>query len=102
MATVSDIRAEARKRRTLRDLAREALQVQDACNISGVAHGFARAMSSLCDLGLATDERNRHPITILWVDKLAHLSGYRQDFSSHISDAYAEVSKLASQEGEGR
>lgn len=33
--------------KTMKDLAREALAVQDACNLSGVAHGFARALGEL-------------------------------------------------------
>jgi hypothetical protein len=61
--------------RTLQELAREALAVQDACNLSGVAQGFARAMADLCALVPGTDARNAHPIAVLWADKIAHLTG---------------------------
>ncbi|MDP2607245.1 MAG: hypothetical protein Q8S00_32310 [Deltaproteobacteria bacterium] len=83
-----------RKPRSLAELAREAFAVQDACNLSGVAHGFARAMADLCDLGLDTDTRNHHPIAILWADKIAHLTGTQHNEMSYVFDAYAQVKIL--------
>jgi hypothetical protein len=80
--------------RTLKDLAKEALAVQDACNLSGVVHGFARFMSDLCEMGLDTNARNRHPITLLWVDKVAQLSGYKQDYGVEVQTAYRECARL--------
>jgi hypothetical protein len=61
--------------RTLRDLASEALAVQDACNLSGVLFGWAQA---LCDLRRidpqgAYDKAHWH--TVLWADKVASLTG---------------------------
>jgi len=62
---------------TLQDLAKEALTVQGACNLSGIVHSFDRAMTNLRaalpDAG--TDELNRHPITRAWIYKLANLAG---------------------------
>jgi hypothetical protein len=81
--------------RSMKELAREALAVQDACNLSGVAHGFARAMSDLCEHGLDTDARNHHPIAILWADKIAHLTGTQNLGDDLIYKAYAEVHRLA-------
>ena len=62
--------------RTMADLAREALDVQGACNLS-VVFGWARAMARFNELnpGMATDERNTHPIHVLWSDKCASLTG---------------------------
>ncbi len=80
--------------RTLADLAREALTVQDACNLSGVAHGFSRAMTDLRRLGMGTDECNRHPIAVLWADKIAHLTGTQRDDGTALDAAYGEVQKL--------
>ena len=85
--------------KTIKELATDALNVQDACNLSGVVHGFARAMSDLAEHTSGTDERNSHPIVILWVDKLAHLSGYKQDYSATVVDAYKQVSSLAEVRG---
>lgn len=62
------------------DLAREALQVQDACNLSGVVLGFGRAVSRLRKLLEAegkgsTDQINRHPVCVLWTSKIESLVG---------------------------
>ena len=80
---------------SLQDLAREAIQVQDACNLSGVAHGFSKAMSDLRSMGLDSSACAQHPITLVWIDKLASLSGYRQDYSSDMIAAYREVERMA-------
>ncbi len=81
------------------ELARDALAVQDACNLSGVAHGFARAMSALCALDLDTDARNRHPIAIVWADKIAHLTGTQTLGHDVVMRAFDEVHKLAASKG---
>lgn len=77
-------------------LAREALAIQDACNLSGVARTFAQVMRDLGALGLGTHERNTHPIAVLWADKISTLT--RSYGTQHVPDAYAIVSKLAAQE----
>lgn len=53
---------------------REALAVQDACNLSGVVHAFSRHMKTLSELGLPTDEKNRHPVAVLFSSKIASLT----------------------------
>lgn len=84
--------------RTLPELAREALLVQDACNIGGVARSFAQAMADLHLHVQNTADRNRHPITIVWIDKLMSLAGiqaygtYEHDI---ISDAFDAVRQIA-------
>lgn len=80
---------ETKTARNLRELAQEALDVQDACNLCGVAQDFAKAMLDLghhCPQG--TKQRNTHPITKLWVDKLLSLAGL-----AHM-DTYADVQEL--------
>ncbi len=81
--------------RTLAQLAREALNVQDACNLCGVAHGFARAMADLGAYTRGTDERNTHPIAVLWADKIAHLTGTQHVGQETVMRAYSAVRKLA-------
>lgn len=80
--------------KTLKQLAQEALDVQDACNLCGVAQAFARAMRDLGDYTNGTDERNRHPITVVWLDKMNSLAGI-QEYSSGITKAYSVVHDLA-------
>ena len=81
--------------RTLAELAREALNVQDACNLCGVAQGFARAMADLGAYTRGTDERNTHPIAVLWSDKIAHLTGTQNIGQDTVIRAYRTVHKLA-------
>jgi hypothetical protein len=60
-------------------LAKEALAVQDACNVSGVVHTFSRAMIKLWEVAndrmQGTDWVNHHPIVQIFTDKCAHLAG---------------------------
>lgn len=85
--------------RTLRELAQEALDVQDACNLSGVVHGFSRAMHDLCEHVHGTDARNRHPICVLWADKIAHLTGTQYAEFDVTDKAWQAVEKIAKGEG---
>lgn len=88
--------------RTLKELAKEALAVQDACNLSGVAHGFARAMVDLGEHTNGTAERNRHPVAVLWAEKIAHLSGLNGVFGASknaIESAYEWASGIIDGEG---
>ena len=80
--------------RTLKELAEEALAVQDACNLSGVAQTFARVMRDLCELAPGTDARNTHPIAVLWADKIAHLTG-TQSMNDRVAEAYIECHSLS-------
>lgn len=78
---------------TIEQAAKDALLVQDACNLSGVLHSFSQAMeainAAMRDAGEGTDWRNNHPIVRLYVDKLASLCGMQgsQAFE-HYSTAY--------------
>lgn len=64
---------------TLQQAAKDALAVQDACNLSGVAHSFLVAVQAVnaeaSRIGEGTEWRNNHPIIRLYVDKLASLAG---------------------------
>jgi hypothetical protein len=64
--------------RPIHELAAEALTVQDACNLSGVAHSFGKVLDDLWQhaqaAGQGTDWVNCHPITRAFVGKLAALS----------------------------
>jgi len=85
----------ATKAQTLVKLTQEALAVQDACNLCGVAHGFARALSALMDLVPGgTDACNRHPIAVLWADKIAQLTGTQTLGNDVVMNAYAAADRL--------
>lgn len=59
-----------------------ALQVQDACNSSGVVFSFARQMQTICDasteLKKGTDWKNHHPIVFLFTYKIQALNRFEQ------------------------
>lgn len=73
---------------------RQAIDVQDACNLSAVVFAFARTMQKLCDEGLDTDARNSHPISILFADKILSLANEGGDFT-RFSHAYDECKKMS-------
>lgn len=69
--------------RTERELAQEAWDVQDACNMGGVSAAFARAVRDLNQIarerGKGTDWVNAHPVTKAWASKIASLSEMHAD-----------------------
>ena len=66
--------------RNLKELATEALDAQNACNLSGVVHSWHRALEDLWAnaraMGKGTDWVNKHPINRAYVSKLLSLSRY--------------------------
>lgn len=86
--------------RTIKDLAREALSVQDACNLSGVVHGFSRAITELHAIlerepDFSTEKLNQHPICVLWADKIANLTETQALLGTRVMQAYDRVRQLA-------
>lgn len=66
--------------RTEAELIKEAIDVQDACNLSGVVQSFARAMSDLWSIanetgGKGTTWVNTHRVARLYSDKIRSLAG---------------------------
>jgi hypothetical protein len=82
--------------RTIQELANEAIQVQDACNLTAVANGLARATKALKEHGFYSPA---HPILQLWADKIASLTNTQSASFSQLSDVYLEVSELAGNNG---
>ena len=61
--------------------AKAALQVQDACNLSGVVHSLAQLVTNLHSQGHGTTWVNQHPLVQLFVDKLGHLANVQGDIN---------------------
>jgi len=80
----------------LKELAQEALDVQNACNLSGVVHGWSRSISQLRLLlpNAGTDEINNHPINVLWCDKCASLCGIQSFAHDNVMKAYEAAEGL--------
>jgi hypothetical protein len=81
----------------LREAAQTAIDVQNACNLSGVLASFHSIVSDvICPearrLGQGTDFVNRHPIVRVFLAKLADLNGLVYDWPA---DAFAAVESIA-------
>ena len=82
---------------SLIEAGKQAIIVQDGCNLSAVVHAFDAIVDTLWTearrMGKGTDWVNSHAISKLFCDKMADLSGARslEDFCK----AYAECRKLA-------
>jgi hypothetical protein len=83
--------------KTLKQLAQEALDVQDACNLSGVVISFTRVIQDLKlhYPGLSTSEFNVLPINAMWADKIASLTGVQGVSGVEYSGLYDRVKALA-------
>ena len=68
-----------------------AVQVQDACNLSGVVFEWARIMQRICNetRDKGTDAKNLHAINVLFASKVASLTGCESGLNFH--HAYDEV-----------
>ncbi len=86
---------------TVAEAARAALQVQDACNLSGVAHSFAEAVGALWEearqRGQGTDFVNTHPISVLFASKLGDLA--RAESNERYAEALAECEGIVRESG---
>jgi len=67
---------------------REALAVQDACNLVAVAITFANVVQALSSSGLDTMQVREHPASVLFADKIASLCGVQSLGNSKFSLAY--------------
>lgn len=70
---------------------KEALSVQDACNLSGVANLLTRTLGKING---GTKERNQHPIVRLLVYKMYLLSFPEEELPNGFTQAYLEVSDV--------
>lgn len=67
--------------------ARDALVVQNASNLSGVAHAFAELQSAMVTAGLDTEARANHPASKLYACKIADLVGLSYWYDSAAEQA---------------
>ena len=68
-----------------------ALDVQSACNLSGVIFSFAHIMEKICEDVKGTDDRNNHVICRLFAEQIMFLTSSRD-----YMDAYNECEQKAS------
>ncbi len=83
------------------ELAKDALAVQDACNLSGLVFSLAKVMQALCDhpRNAGTDWRNHHPVLVLWLSKLQSLNTRDTSDVGYFARAYDLCSEVADKNG---
>ena len=86
-------------RYNLQQAAQCALDVQTACNLSGVVRAFAAITETLWDEarkgGRGTDFVNTHPISRLFAEQISHLSGAGMGDIDTYTVAARECERLA-------
>jgi hypothetical protein len=86
----------------MQEVAKTAITVQDASNLSGVVRSFAGVTKTLWDEarnnGKGTDWVNKHPVAVLFATQIGHLTGTCGLVDTDIySKAYEECERLANQ-----
>ena len=88
---------------TIQEAAQKAIDIQDACNLSGVAFTFAEVVQVICDeskrRNKGTGWKNTHPIITMFLLKMADLNGH--PFHSAYMKAEKECRNIANCSGKG-
>lgn len=84
---------------TLTEAAQAALDVQDACNLSGVVRTWAEAMPAVFAVADSTGARNRHPISVCFASKAADLAGLAIFDLDVFGEAFHACQELVEQGG---
>jgi len=78
---------------------KDAITVQDACNLSGIVHSFSQVLIKVWvearAQGKGTDFVNRHPISVMYSSKIASLTGSEVD--TMFAAAYAACMEASGQ-----
>lgn len=88
------------QRNVLRKICQNALDVQCACNLSGVVHSFSNDVTKLWDIcravtGQGTDWVNTHPVCVLYADKIVSLSSGGVTTGDNYSNAWSHCWDVA-------
>lgn len=87
--------------RTVQEMAREAVAIQDACNPLGLTKAFANVTQELRDvLDLDTFGLCNHPVFRLWASKLHELACLGLSDTEQYAEAYHACIQLAHPEME--
>jgi hypothetical protein len=83
----------------LKHAAQTALDIQDACNLSGLVYSFSSCMDDICEAsrvhGHGTSWKNKHPIVTLFLLKMAELNGCGSTLHESYKTAEEACRKLA-------
>lgn len=75
-----------------------ALDIQTACNLSGVVFSFADVMQAICEedhkVNGGTEWKNHHPIAVLFAAQISHLTTGSLTDTHKYYEAYAECKRM--------
>lgn len=80
--------------KTIKQLANDAVQMQDTCNGLAIANAYGKMMNDLRDAlkeagePTDTDALRNHPINRLWASKIHHLASMGLSDMDRYSEAY--------------
>lgn len=82
--------------RTMKELCQQAINIQDASNLSGVVHAFASSITELRTLlmqqdGFNTSRLNQHPVCVLYSSKIASLTGSETNYNEESGNTFSEA-----------
>lgn len=81
---------------TLQQMAQSALDVQSACNLSGVVLSLARIVESMRgEHGFDTPTCNRHSVCRLYAEQISHLAGSGMGDMITYDQAYETCQRMA-------
>lgn len=82
---------------TIQQAAQQALDVQDACNLSGVCHSLYECVAAIRMSGpsVSTRDVNRHPIVTLFLLKMCELNGCGSTLNAAYDPAELECRRIA-------
>ena len=92
--------------KTVKQLADDAIHVQDACNLIAVANSFANVTKEVRDRlaesgqESGTDAIRNHPIVQLWASKIIEMCGMGYPDMDKFSEVYFAVEHMAYHAGE--
>ncbi len=83
--------------RTLKELAQEAIDVQNACNILGISQSFAEAMVDLRKVhpNSSSDSLATNAITVMWAYKISLMACLGGGDTDTFTDAYRACREMA-------
>lgn len=74
--------------KSIYDMCKEALDIQDACNMYPILSVIQEDITALRLHGMGNDEIYRHPVIICLIDKLSSLAGIQGTNVYTVYDAY--------------
>lgn len=74
--------------KTIKELAEEVIQIQDACNIVALSKLFNEHCIELLRITGSMSEVNAHPIMMMWMNKFVDMTGFDEGLDYYFKEVY--------------